>query len=80
MDAMVRWHYSRRAGRSLDDASSIEKVVYKTDGYVRRKKIDVRKRRETMEEFTDVPLDINWEPVPVFGDYRSVSRVHREPK
>lgn len=79
LDAMVLWHYPRRAGRSLEDASSIEKVVYKTDGYVRRKKIDVRKRKETIEEFTDVPLDINWEPVPVFGDYRSVTRVDREP-
>lgn len=79
LDAIVLWHYSGRAGRSFEDASRIEKVVYKTDGYVRRKTIDVRKRKETIEEFSDVPLDINWEPVPVFGDYRSVTRVDREP-
>ena len=39
----------------------------------------MRTRKETIEEFMDVPLDINWEPVPVFGDYTSVTRVDREP-
>ncbi len=79
LDAVGCWYYPRIGGRSLADASRIEKVVYKTDGFVRRRTTDVRKKKVKIEEFTDVPLDINWEPVPVFGDYRSVTRVDREP-
>lgn len=63
----------------MADASRIEKVLYKGDGFVRRRTTDVRKKKVKIEEFTDVPLDINWEPVPVFGDYGSVTRVDREP-
>lgn len=74
------WYYSRRVGRSLEDASRIQNVLYTTDGHVRRTTTEVRKRRDKIEEFSDVPLDINWEPVPVFGDYGSVTRVDREPK
>ncbi len=79
LDAVGFWHYPRGGGRSLADASRIEKVVYKPDGFVRRRTTDVRKRKDTIEEFSDVPLDINWEPVPTFGDYRSLTRVDREP-
>ncbi len=78
LDAVVLWHYSSRAGRSFSDASTIEKTSYKTNGFVRRTTTDVRKKRDKVEEFKDVPLDINWEPVPVFGNYTSVTRVDRE--
>ena len=68
LDSVVLWHYPRRAGRSFSDASRIEAIEYTTNGFVRRTTTNVRRRRDKIEEFTDVPLDINWEPVPVFGD------------
>lgn len=79
MDAVGLWYYADGAGRSLGDASRIEMVDYSADGHVRRTSIDVPRKLETVEEFSDVPLDINWEPVPAFGDYRSVTRLDREP-
>ena len=79
LDAVVLWYYPRRAGRSFDDASRIEAVEYTTDGIVRRTTTNVRTRKDKVEEVSDVPLDGNWEPVPAFGDYRSVTRLDREP-
>ena len=79
LDAVVLWYYPNDAGRSFGDASRIEAVEYTTDGLVRRTTTDVRRQKDKIEEFSDVPLDINWEPVPAFGDYRSVTRLDREP-
>ena len=30
-------------------------------------------------KYRDVKLDINWEPVPVFGDWEAIARYDREP-
>jgi hypothetical protein len=29
-------------------------------------------------EYTDVPVEANWEPIPRFGDYRSIARYERD--
>ena len=79
LDSVVLWSYPRAAGRSFDEASTIEAVEYTTEGLVRRTTTNVRKKKDKIEEFSDVPLDINWEPVPAFGDYRSLTRLDREP-
>ncbi len=79
LDAVILWCYPRRAGRSFDDASRIEAVEYTTDGLVRRTTTNVRRGKDEVEDVSDVPLGSNWEPVPAFGDYRSVTRLDREP-
>ncbi|MGW5052725.1 hypothetical protein [Actinokineospora sp. NPDC004072] len=73
------WKYpDEQAGLRLSDASSHETVTYREDGYVKRlirNKVD---RVQETVEYTDVPVDANWEPVPAFGDYRSIARYDRD--
>jgi hypothetical protein len=72
------WTYPNDEPRlRLSDTSMHETVVYREDGYAQRvitNKADGY--RETVE-YTDVPIDSNWEPVPTFGDYNSVGRFER---
>ena len=79
MDAVVLWYYPDGAGRRFEDAEFIEDVEYTREGTVTRECTDVRTREVTTEHWSDVPLDINWERVPEFGDYRSLTRLDREP-
>ncbi|MCP2163568.1 hypothetical protein [Goodfellowiella coeruleoviolacea] len=73
------WTYpSEQPGLRLSDSSSHETVHYREDGYVKRVvKNKVERFQETVE-YTDVPVGTNWEPIPVFGDYRSIARYERD--
>lgn len=79
---MVRanmWNYpSDEPGLRLSDSSSSETVDYREDGYVKRVvKNKAENFRETVE-YNDVPVHANWEPIPSFGDYRSIARFERD--
>lgn len=76
--SITRWEYPEGAPRGLDEATFIEEFTYEQDGTVRREVDDARANEISAEHYSDVPLDINWEPVPKFGDYRSVTRLDRE--
>ena len=78
LDAVTLWHFPDGAGRRLTDAAVIEKLLFERDGVVRRRLTDVKTRDVTTEHWSDVPLDINWERVPAFGDYQSLTRLDRE--
>jgi hypothetical protein len=73
------WTYPNdEPGLRLSDSSSHETVYYRDDGYVKRV---VKKKMEHFHEtveYTDVPVDTNWEPIPSFGDYRSIARYERD--
>jgi hypothetical protein len=73
------WTYpNNEPGLRLSDSSSTEVVNYREDGYVKRViKNKVERVQETVE-YTDVPIDTNWEPIPTFGDYRSIARYERD--
>lgn len=73
------WTYPNgEPGLRLSDSSSHETLNYREDGYVKRVvKNKVEHFQETVE-YTDVPVDTNWEPVPRFGDYRSIARFERD--
>ena len=65
-------------GLRLSDSSSHETVYYRDDGNVKRV---VKKKTEQFQEtveYSDVPVDANWEPIPSCGDYTSVARYERE--
>jgi hypothetical protein len=73
------WTYPNdEPGLRLSDSSSNEMVSYREDGYVKRVvKNKVENFQETVE-YTDVPVDTNWEPIPTFGDFRSIARFERD--
>lgn len=76
---VTTWNYPNdEPGLRLSQASSHETVSLREDGYVKRViKNKVENFQETVE-YTDVPVDTNWEPIPVFGDYRSIGRYDRD--
>lgn len=73
------WTYpNNQPGLRLSDSSSHETLHYREDGYVKRiVKNKVEQFQETVE-YTDVPVTSNWEPIPTFGDYRSIARFERD--
>jgi hypothetical protein len=79
LDAVVRWEYPAGAGSRLGEAERIETISYRQDGTVHRELADLAAGEVTLTDHTGVPLDRNWEPVPGFGDYRSVARLDRDP-
>ena len=73
------WTYPNdQPGLRLSDSSSQETIHYREDGYVKRVvKNKVERVQETIE-YTDVPVTTNWEPIPTFGDFRSIARFERD--
>lgn len=61
----------------LSDAIVHEDVRFRDDGRVQRVITDKDKGFRDTVDYTDVPLDTNWEPVPAFGDYDSIARFER---
>jgi hypothetical protein len=75
---VVLWTYpSEQPGLRLSDSSLHETVYYREDGTVKRVVKDKIERSQETVEYTDVPVDTNWEPIPEFGDYRSIARYER---
>jgi hypothetical protein len=72
------WEYpDERRGLVQGDASRIEDLAYQEDGYVMRIVRDKVAQEKTTQEFRDVPVAGNWEPVPRFGEYTSIARRER---
>ena len=79
LDEISMWKYPDGGARALDEAVLMEEWTYTPEGIARHRVTDYRKNVVTQDEYSDVPLDINWEPVPPFGEYEGVSRAEREP-
>jgi hypothetical protein len=79
MDSVMRWEYPDDTARAMSGATLTEELRYRQDGVVQREVRDDAAREVRRQTVTDVPLDINWEPVPRFGEWESVARQDREP-
>ena len=79
MNDIVRWDYPPEARGRFNDALLIESIHYEQDGTVRQTTKDKTVREIVEKTIKDVPLDINWEKVPQFGQWDSVARYDREP-
>ncbi|GGM10420.1 hypothetical protein [Micromonospora yangpuensis] len=59
------------------EATKVEELSFRPDGYVQRIVMDHVERMKDTYEYDDVPVADNWEPVPEFGDYWSIARRER---
>ncbi|GAA3232806.1 hypothetical protein ACFO1B_21220 [Dactylosporangium siamense] len=81
LNTVIAWQYpDDRPRRQLNEASRIDEVQYKPEGTVRHIVRDKAADEKTTTDFRDVPLDINHEPEPAFGDWASIARFERAPK
>lgn len=65
-------------GHALNEANLIEELTHQPDGSVHREVQDDVAHEIVTSDYRDVPLDINWEPVPRFGHWASIARYNRE--
>jgi hypothetical protein len=73
------WTYANdEPGLRLSDSSSHETLHYRDDGHVKRIIKNKVEHFQEIVEYTDVPVDANWEPIPTFSDYRSIARFERD--
>jgi hypothetical protein len=79
MESVLRWEYPDESAPAKVGATLTEKLSYGQDGVVQREVRDDVAREVRRQTITDVRLDINWEPVPRFGEWDSVARQDREP-
>jgi len=79
LQVVTTWTYRKRAGRHLSDASKTEETTYQPLGLATREVTNFRSGGIVREDYLDVPVDNLWEPVPAFGQYRSISRLDRDP-
>jgi hypothetical protein len=77
MHNVTTWSYPEGA-RSKSQASYIETAQFRPDGYASRTLENSSAGRIKKTEYTDVPMDANWEPIPEFGHWESVARYDRD--
>jgi hypothetical protein len=80
LQQIMLWEYPEGAVRDLDTATKVTTLAYNQDGIVHEAIDDSIAGTEEVISRSDVPLDINWEKVPDFGDWSSVARWNREPE
>ena len=78
LSAVCVWEYPPGATRDYSSATRITKVTYQQDQIAHERVTDTEAGTVDTISRSDVPLDINWEPVPVFGDWTRLSRYNRE--
>jgi hypothetical protein len=72
------WEYPGDDPRlRLNESTKHEQIAFREDGYVKRVVVDKVERYKETTEHSDVSVAGNWEPVPEFGDYRSIARRER---
>jgi hypothetical protein len=77
LDDVLRWEYPDDEAIAMSGAKLIDDVRYQQDGRVLREVRDDVAQEIRRQEFTDVPLEVNWEPVPTFGDWEQLARRDR---
>lgn len=80
MTEVTLWNYpeSEEMGEDLISASTVTNLHYRQDGVVSETVHDHNAKMVSTVDRSDVPVDINWEPVPKFGEWARVSRYSRE--
>ena len=74
---VTTWTYPEGA-RFIFEATRIEHILFQPDGYSHKRVDDKSSDNIEISEYRDVPVDANWEPVPEFGDWESVTRYQRD--
>lgn len=73
------WDYpDEQPGRRLSEACRHETLLYREAGAVKRTLKDKTSGHQETTKYVDVPVAANWEPMPEFGDYRSIARYERD--
>ncbi len=79
LDQATFWQYPKDGKyHPMFEAELIEAFFYRQDGTATHEVRDEITGEVTLADHAGVPLDINWEPVPEFGDWASVARRDRE--
>lgn len=78
LEQIILWEYPEAAVRDLNTATRVTTLTYNQDGVVHEGIDDFVAETAEVISRSDVPLDINWEQVPEFGDWSRVSRWDRE--
>jgi hypothetical protein len=78
LEQITLWEYPEGAVRDLDTAARVTTLTYNEDGVVHEAIDDVVTETEEVISRSDVPLDINWEQVPEFGNWSKVGAKGRE--
>jgi hypothetical protein len=78
LEQIILWEYPEDAVRDLNTASKITTLTYRQDGIAYEAIDDSIAETGEVISRSDVPLDINWEQIPKFGDWSSVARWDRE--
>lgn len=78
LEEITLWEYPEDAVRDLDTATKVTTLSYQQDGVVFEAMDDSVAGTEEVISRSGVPLDINWEQVPEFGDWSRVARWNRE--
>jgi hypothetical protein len=78
LEQIILWEYPEDAIRDLNTATKITTLTYNQNGIVHEGIDDFVAETEEVISRSDVPLDINWEQVPKFGDWSGVARWNRE--
>jgi hypothetical protein len=78
LESVIRWQYGDANARMLGESELIEKISYREDGTVHRQIRDKKAKEKRDTDYRNVKLDINWEPIPKFGDWASIARFDRD--
>ncbi len=73
-----RWAYPNEQAHGLNESSIIEAIEYEPGGIAHHEIRDKAADEIRRTSYRDVKLDINWEPIPAFGDWTSIARYDRD--
>lgn len=76
---VTRWEYPDATALAMSGATVVEELQYQPDGSVLRIRTDDVAHERVRQRVADVPLDINWEPVPRFGAWDPLLVIERQP-
>lgn len=71
------WTYPEGA-RGKHHARITESIEMKPDGFLHREVRDKSAGNTDITDYSDVPVDVNWEPAPEFGHWESIARYDRD--
>lgn len=77
LHVVTNWKYPEGAVLR-NEASVIEEVCFTTDGVVTHEVADKSAEVRTIRHISDVDVAPNWDDIPAFGEWESVSRFDRE--
>jgi len=78
LTSITNWQYPDDNAKLINESCRIESIDYQSDGIVEHEVRDKQADEIRRTKYRDVNTDINWEPVPTFGDWASITRFERD--